>query len=44
MYHLVEHTGYHVGQIVDRTKRLKGKRFDFVKEGIHEQRLKEQLN
>jgi len=43
IYHLVEHTGYHVGQIVDRTKRLKGKIFDFVIEGINETNLKEKL-
>ncbi|GIP17517.1 hypothetical protein J40TS1_31590 [Paenibacillus montaniterrae] len=43
IYHLVEHTGYHVGQIVDRTKRLKGKVFDFVSEGINETNLKEKL-
>ena len=43
VYHLVEHTGYHIGQIVDRTKRIKGKQFDFVMEGINEKRLKEKL-
>ena len=43
LYHLVEHTGYHVGQIVDRTKRIKGNIFDFVSEGINERRLKEKL-
>jgi len=43
LYHLVEHTGYHVGQIVDRTKRIKGKIFDFVSEGINETKLKEKL-
>jgi len=43
IYHLVEHTGYHVGQIVDRTKRLKGKVFDFVSEGINETNLQEKI-
>jgi len=43
IYHLVEHTAYHVGQIVDRTKKIKGKVFDFIDEGINESNLKERL-
>lgn len=40
-YHLVEHTAYHLGQIVDRTQRLTGIRFQFVQNGINESGLKE---
>ncbi|WP_433944931.1 DinB family protein [Paenibacillus sp. SN-8-1] len=40
LYHLVEHTGYHLGQIVDRTQRITGKRFSFVDHGINEKNLK----
>jgi hypothetical protein len=36
IYHLVEHTGYHLGQIVDRAQRLTGTRFQFVQNGINE--------
>lgn len=39
LLHLMEHTGYHLGQIVDRTQRLTGKRFQFVGRGIHERAL-----
>ncbi|MNF04884.1 hypothetical protein D3C80_2044960 [compost metagenome] len=41
IYHLVEHTAYHLGQIVDRTQRLTGIRFQFVQNGINESGLKE---
>jgi hypothetical protein len=40
IYHLVEHTGYHLGQIIDRTQRLTGIRFQFVQNGINERELK----
>jgi uncharacterized damage-inducible protein DinB len=33
LYHLVEHTGYHLGQIVDRVKRVKYSSFQFAKMG-----------
>lgn len=29
LYHLVEHTGYHLGQIIDRAQGTKGKKFEF---------------
>jgi uncharacterized damage-inducible protein DinB len=40
LYHLVEHTGYHLGQIVDRTKRMTKKSFNFCQNGINERNLK----
>ncbi|GCD81389.1 hypothetical protein ACNR9V_03730 [Parageobacillus thermoglucosidasius] len=40
LYHLVEHTGYHLGQIVDRSKRITKKSFNFCQNGINEQNLK----
>jgi hypothetical protein len=40
IYHLVEHTGYHLGQIIDRVQRLTDKRFQFVQNGINERSLK----
>jgi uncharacterized damage-inducible protein DinB len=44
LYHLVEHTGYHLGQIVDRTKRITKKSFNFCQNGINERNLKELIN
>lgn len=41
IYHLVEHTGYHLGQIIDRVQRLTARRFQFVQNGINEKSLKE---
>ncbi|WP_459502755.1 hypothetical protein [Bacillus sp. C1] len=40
LFHLVEHTSYHVGQVVDRTKLLKGKKFDFCQSGLNEKNLR----
>ncbi|BBH19341.1 hypothetical protein Back11_06860 [Paenibacillus baekrokdamisoli] len=39
-YHLVEHTGYHLGQIVDRAQRMTGIQYQFVQNGISEKALK----
>ncbi|WCF06027.1 DinB family protein [Paenibacillus thiaminolyticus] len=39
VYHLVEHTGYHLGQIIDRAQRLSGARFQFMQGGINERNL-----
>lgn len=44
IYHLVEHTGYHLGQIIDRVQRLTDKNFQFVQNGINESKLKAALN
>lgn len=40
LYHLVEHTSYHLGQIIDRSQRLTGLKFQFVQNGINESQLK----
>jgi len=40
LYHLVEHTGYHLGQIVDRTQALTSHQFQFVQNGLCEKMLK----
>lgn len=40
LFHLVEHTGYHLGQIVDRTKMTTNKLFNFCQNGISERNLK----
>ncbi|GAF06111.1 acetyltransferase [Paenibacillus pini JCM 16418] len=39
MYHVVEHTGYHLGQIIDRAQRITGIQFQFVQNGINEKQL-----
>lgn len=44
IYHLIEHTGYHLGQVVDRVQRITGKRFQFVQNGINEKTLKKYIN
>ncbi|WP_040952000.1 hypothetical protein [Gorillibacterium massiliense] len=44
IYHLVEHTGYHLGQIVDRSQRISQRSFQFMQNGISEQALKEILD
>ncbi|NHN34136.1 DinB family protein [Paenibacillus agricola] len=41
IYHLVEHTGYHLGQIIDRVQRLTYSNFQFVQNGINEKSLKD---
>jgi hypothetical protein len=43
LYHLVEHSGYHLGQIVDRIKRITGQSFLFCQNGISEKSLKDQI-
>ncbi|MBP0724524.1 hypothetical protein J5Y03_04900 [Bacillus sp. RG28] len=40
LFHLVEHTGYHLGQIVDRTKRITKKPFNFCQNGLNEKNLR----
>lgn len=40
LLHLVEHTSYHLGQVVDRTKFIKGRQFNFCQNGINEKNLK----
>ncbi len=43
VYHMVEHTGYHLGQIVDRTQRISNTSFQFVQNGINEKNLRSLL-
>ena len=43
LLHLVEHTSYHLGQVVDRTKSIKGQQFNFCQNGINEKNLKLEL-
>ncbi|MDP7979997.1 hypothetical protein [Bacillus multifaciens] len=43
LLHLVEHTGYHLGQVVDRVKRIKGKRFGFCQKGLNERNLRDMI-
>ena len=43
LYHLVEHTGYHLGQIIDRAQALTGIHFDFYGMGLNEQFLRDRI-
>jgi hypothetical protein len=40
IYHLVEHTGYHLGQIIYQVQRLTNRSLQFVQNGINESSLK----
>ena len=40
LLHLMEHTGYHLGQIVDRTRRQTGREFRFCQRGLDEKTLR----
>jgi uncharacterized damage-inducible protein DinB len=40
LYHVVEHTSYHLGQIILMAELRTGKRFDFVRNGINEAQLR----
>lgn len=44
LYHLTEHTGYHLGQIIDRTQTLTGHIFEFVKHGLNEKHLRDTID
>lgn len=43
LYHLVEHTGYHLGQVLDRIQSGTGTTFDFVQKGLNERFLRERV-
>jgi hypothetical protein len=43
VYHLVEHTGYHLGQVVDRVQMHTRQAFEFVQNGINERILREKV-
>ena len=40
LLHLVEHTSYHLGQVVDRTKSITEQQFNFCQNGINEKNLR----
>ncbi|MDQ0176444.1 hypothetical protein [Bacillus chungangensis] len=40
LFHLVEHTSYHLGQVIDRSKRITKISFKFCQNGINEHNLK----
>ncbi|WP_322904209.1 DinB family protein [Paenibacillus campi] len=43
IYHLVEHTSYHLGQILDRTRAATGTEFNFAQNGLNERNLRSQI-
>ncbi|MCL9659983.1 hypothetical protein L2089_04750 [Paenibacillus hunanensis] len=43
IYHLVEHTSYHLGQLLDRTRAATGVEFDFAQNGLNERNLRSQI-
>lgn len=43
LYHLVEHTGYHLGQIIDRIQGVTGDHFDYYSMGWNEQYLRDRI-
>jgi uncharacterized damage-inducible protein DinB len=43
LYHLVEHTAYHLGQIIDRVKSMKCISFQFCQKGLNEKALREMV-
>jgi len=43
LYHLVEHTSYHLGQIIDRIKQMKHVSFQFCQNGLSEKALREMV-
>jgi hypothetical protein len=43
LYHLVEHTAYHSGQVIDRIQRRTGARFQFVQQGLNEKALRQRI-
>ncbi|WP_373232205.1 hypothetical protein [Cohnella sp.] len=44
LYNLVEHTSYHLGQIIDRAQELTGKPFSFYKNGLNERFLRSKVD
>ncbi|WP_138493809.1 hypothetical protein [Paenibacillus pinistramenti] len=43
LYHLVEHTGYHLGQIIDRVQGITKKKFAFCSNGLNESYLRNKI-
>lgn len=44
IYHLVEHTGYHLGQIIDRVQGATGRKFHFCENGLNEAFLRGRID
>lgn len=43
LYNLVEHTSYHLGQIIDRSQNITGKPFNFYHNGLNEKFLRDKI-
>ncbi|MEF2965334.1 hypothetical protein V3851_05765 [Paenibacillus sp. M1] len=43
LYHLVEHAGYHLGQVIDRVQGATGKKAEFFNKGLNEAYLRQQI-
>ncbi|MFD1177981.1 hypothetical protein ACFQ3W_16960 [Paenibacillus puldeungensis] len=43
LYHLVEHTSYHLGQVIDRIQGMTGKKFAFCNHGLNEAYLRRKV-
>lgn len=43
IYHLVEHAGYHLGQVIYRIQGLTGVKFEFCKHGLNEKFLRDKI-
>ncbi|MCL6458306.1 MAG: hypothetical protein K6T85_09900 [Gorillibacterium sp.] len=41
--HLVEHAGYHIGQVIDRIQAQTGVHFEFYKKGLNERFLRDKI-
>ena len=44
LYHLAEHTGYHLGQVLDRVQAATGRKFAFTRNGLNEASLREKID
>lgn len=43
LYHLTEHAGYHLGQVLDRIQAACGVKFEFCRNGLNERFLRERI-
>jgi hypothetical protein len=43
IYHLIEHTGYHLGQLVQSSQKFSGIKYHFVQNGIDERALRRRI-
>lgn len=43
LFHMVEHAGYHLGQVIDRIQGSTGVKFEFCKNGLNENYLREKI-